>query len=436
MDFNDEYTVREQLAEAKKIVFDDDATDAEKRKAQKILDRLEQFVRTKRASNSVLSMDGGFPMKASSSYRREEKGDSHFANFGEFIQSAVRSSRPGYGADERLQKQQRELRAEYRAPTGMSEQDPAHGGFLIGKTFEEMILEKVYAQNEWLNLCDRREVGANSNGIQIPGLDETSRADGSRWGGVRGYWTNEAATITSSTPKYQQIEMDLEKLVVLVYLTSELLEDSKLVAAHVRRACVDELSFKLGNSILNGTGSGQPLGLLNANCLISVAKESNQEADSVVYENITNAWSRLWAPSKRNAVWLISSTVLPALYEMSLAVGTGGTSVFTPAGGASAQPFNTLFGRRIYETEFNPPVGDAGDVILADMSQYLLLDKGGVQSAMSMEVAFLADEVVLKFRLRTNGQPIWSSALTPFTPTGATNNTTTLSPFVAIAART
>ena len=73
-------------------------------------------------------------------------------------------------------------------------------------------------------------------------------------------------------------------------------------------------------------------------------------------------------------------------------------------------------------------LGTLGDIILADMSQVVRIQKD-MQSAASMHVKFLTDEMTYRFIWRADAQPIWHTALTPF------NGTNTLSPFVALAAR-
>ncbi len=65
-------------------------------------------------------------------------------------------------------------------------------------------------------------------------------------------------------------------------------------------------------------------------------------------------------------------------------------------------------------------VGTTGDIILADMSQYALADKSGVQQDVSIHVRFV---------YRVDGQPMLSSAIIPF------KEANTLSPFVALASR-
>jgi HK97 family phage major capsid protein len=150
----------------------------------------------------------------------------------------------------------------------------------------------------------------------------------------------------------------------------------------------------------------------------------------VVYENVLNMWSRMWARSRANAVWLVNQDVEPQLYTMALNVGTGGAPVYLPAAGASAAPYATLFGRPVIHVEYCATMGTTGDILLMDFSQYALADKGGIQSAMSMHVNFLYDETVFRFVYRVDGQPLWNAALTP-----ASGSANTLSPYVALATR-
>jgi hypothetical protein len=63
------------------------------------------------------------------------------------------------------------------------------------------------------------------------------------------------------------------------------------------------------------------------------------------------------------------------------------------------------------------------------LSQYLLIDKGGVRGDSSTSVRFLYDERAFRWQMRVDGQPTWNSALTPL------NGSNTLSPFVNLATR-
>ena len=75
------------------------------------------------------------------------------------------------------------------------------------------------------------------------------------------------------------------------------------------------------------------MGILNSNAYVSIAKEANQLADTVVFENVLKMWSRLWARSRGNSVWYIHQDVLPQLAQMAMVVGVGGVPVYMPASG-------------------------------------------------------------------------------------------------------
>jgi len=303
---------------------------------------------------------------------------------------------------------------------------------MVQTDFSSEILKQVFETSIIANRVRRIPISGNANSIKINGLDETSRATGSRYGGIRGYWADEAEEKTASKPKFRKIELSLKKLVGLCYATDELLEDASALEGVIRQGFVSEFGFLLDDAILNGTGAGQPLGVMNAGCLVSVAKEAGQDADTLVFENIVKMYSRLFAGSRQNAVWLINQNVEPQLFAMSMAVGTGGVPVYMPAGGISGQPYSTLFGRPVLPIEQCQTLGDKGDIILADFPQgYVLAEKGGMKSDMSIHVRFIYDESVFRFVMRVDGQPVRASALTPFKG-GAT---ATQSHFITLDAR-
>ena len=85
-----------------------------------------------------------------------------------------------------------------KAPAGSSEQVPSDGGFLLLPTLADGIVERMYSTGTVLSGISKDSVGDNSSGMLYNGIDETSRADGSRWGGIQGYWLAEAGSLTGS----------------------------------------------------------------------------------------------------------------------------------------------------------------------------------------------------------------------------------------------
>ncbi len=225
------------------------------------------------------------------------------------------------------------------------------------------------------------------------------------------------------------MELSLKKLIGLCYATDELLQDASALESVIMQGFSEEFGFLLDEALINGTGAGQPLGILTSPALVSVTRSVTLRVFS---EDVINMWARCWAKSRVNAVWFINQAVEPELHRMNLggvatALGTGMNLTYMPPGGLSVSPYGTLFGRPVIPIEQCSQLGTVGDIILADMGEYIMIEKGGVQSASSIHVRFVNDETTFRFVIRVDGQPAWNAPLTPYKGTAQT-----LSPFVAL----
>lgn len=304
--------------------------------------------------------------------------------------------------------------------SGLNEAIPSEGGFLVTPDIASGIFENMWGVGNVLSRFS--PINVQGNGLTINAVDETSRATGSRMGGVTGYWMAEAATKTASKPKFRQIDLKLKKVAALVYATDELLQDSGALNSWITRNVPNELRFLVEDSIIDGDGVGKPLGILRSGALVSATRA---DAGKVADEDISGMWSRRYI-GPQDYVWFANASVMPQLYAMTV----GDTPVYVPPGGFSDSPYGLLFGRPVIETEYNPYLGTVGDILLASPSQYALITKGGIQAASSIHVKFVEDETAFRFVYRVDGQPIWASAVTAF------DGTATISPFVALAATT
>lgn len=344
-----------------------------------------------------------------------------FATFGEQL-SAVKSfyTSGGVNLDRRL--------TDVKAVLGASDIAGSDGGFLLQPTFTSLFLTPMHQTGVFSSRIPTLPVGPNSNSGMIYGIDETSRATGSRWGGIRGYRVAQGETITASKPKFREINWRLHKYAVLVYATDELLADSTQLEGIVQKGAAEELDFMVNNDVLWGTGAGMLLGVMNSGALVSVAKEDGQDAATVWYRNLINMWARMDTRSKANAVWFINTDVNPELDTLAQPVGLSGIPAnFVTYGQDGVM---RIKGRPVVETEFNQTLGTVGDILLMDPTQFLMWEKGGVQAASSIHVQFLTDQSVFRFIYRVDGQPAVSQPLTPYMGSG-----NTVSPFVALATR-
>lgn len=343
--------------------------------------------------------------------------------FGSFAQALSRCHR-GHQMDNRL-------RAILAAPsTYGTEGVDADGGFAVPIQHRTEIHETLVGEETLLGRTDRLPI--SSSQITVP-MDENAPWDAST--GVIVANTGEGAQGTESKPDLNEVMIKANKITALVKVSEELLEDAPALGRYLTRKITQKLEFKISREIIAGTGGGQMLGVKDAPCTVSVAKEGGQAADTINVTNIQNMWRRMYAPSRLNAVWIANQNIESQLIGMVITGTNSDQFVYVPQsiGGNSGfanAPNDTLFGRPIIFHQAAETLGDKGDIILADLSQYLTVQRGGgVRFESSIHLHF--DYGVTAFRavMRVGGQPWWSTALSPRA------GTETLSPFVVLAER-
>ena len=341
-----------------------------------------------------------------------------FASLGDQLQ-AIAGHYSGRGTDPRL----------LAAATGGSATVGGDGGFLIQKEYSTDLMKDGFDEGILARQCSSQEVGANADSLEVAYVEETSRATGSRWGGVQVYRAAEADTVTASKPKLGKWELRLEDMMGLAYMTERLLQDAGAMQGVFQEAFTTEFGFKLDDEIFRGNGVGQCLGVLNAPATVSQAKESGQLADTVVAENIINMWSRVHPRSRARGSWYYNAELDPQLLTMQIGTGTSAQLVWMRPTGISEAPYGSIYGRPAIPLEYASAKGDVGDICFLDLTQYKLITKGGINQEESIHVRFVNNERAFRWVARVNGMPKLKSALTPY------KGAATLSSFVTLAAR-
>jgi HK97 family phage major capsid protein len=354
--------------------------------------------------------------------------DKPWESFGEQLLAVRQASLAGGYVDPRLR---------YEAQLGANVGVGSEGGFLLATQHTAGLWQRVYETGEIMGRTFKIDIGNDADSVVINGMAETSRATGSRWGGMQAYWVAEATNLTASQMAFRRLRFSPHKLAVLTYATGEMLRNPRTLESVINQVVPQEIAWMSENSFVRGVGGGQPLGILNADstttpasgAFIPVAAEAGQAAGTIVSENISNMWSRMWARSRANAVWLINQDCEPQLDALSVQVGVGGVPVYMPPGGLADAPYGRLKGRPVIPVEYCSTVGTVGDILLVDWSQYGTSDRGGIQAASSIHVQFISDQMAYRFIYEIDGQPMWHLPLTP------ANGTNTLSPYIGLATR-
>lgn len=315
------------------------------------------------------------------------------------------------------------------AATGMNQTVASDGGFLVPPSFANEIKDLMGTSDSLLDKTDNYTVEGES--LTFPVVDDKNRTNGQIAGGVRAYFKSEAAQMTASKPQFRDHKLEPQELFCYVPVTDKMLRNSPIALEQwLTGKSADAINFKIGDTIINGTGIGQPKGILSSAGRVTVAKEGGQGAATIVKENIDKMWARCPAKHRANAIWIINQEVETQLESLSAVVGTGGVPVYLPAGGITETPNARLKGRPVLPLEYCAALGTEGDIMLVDFKQYSVGLKGGIEAAMSIHLRFDYAESVFRFRFEVDGQPWWQTPFTPYKGTGST-----LSPFVTLAAR-
>lgn len=269
-----------------------------------------------------------------------------------------------------------------------------------------------------------------TNALTVPRPDIANRSV--NVAGLEGRWIAEGGTFSVDTAQITQTTFRLLKLGTLIKINAEWIEDVPTVNASLFDELVAAtIVYDLDSSFFVGTGAGMPCGIINADSAVTVAKQSGQAADTILFSNVAEMVARLHPACMQNAVWYASPSVLPQLLTMSFDPGaTEKTPVYLPANGAAGLPWPTLMGKPLIVTEFQPACGDKGDLILCDPSKYGVAMKPGIVLDRSDHRYFETDQVALRGKLRCDARPLWSEAHTP-----RNDQSMTLSWCVMLAAR-
>lgn len=313
------------------------------------------------------------------------------------------------------------LRDQYITQT-LTEDSGSAGGYLVPAEFRRELL----SANEKMAIVRSRAFvqPMASRTLSIPALDVTTAlAAGNNpfFGGVIANWIETDTTKPATEPKFRQLELVAHELAGYTPVGKALLEDSAIaLETLLPRLFAQAIAWHEDYAFLRGDGVGKPLGIMNATALKSVTRSG---AGAFVLADAAKMYAN-WMPISDNPaghVWIMNRTVVEKLVVML----DSSNVVFIP--NARETVPMTLFGIPIVLTHITPTVGTVGDVLLCDLSAYVVGDRNVTDIDSSKDFLFTSNQVTWRFSQRVDGKPWLNNVIT------LSDATTTVSPFVALA---
>lgn len=295
-----------------------------------------------------------------------------------------------------------------------------------------------------------------SKEFQVPTTGESSRAAGSRFGGAVVKWLNTAegadlSTATANQPTASIIRFLTHDVVCFGPKVSEnLVADSPWLGDYVTHVQTSETAFELVNYLMGGAAYPNT-GIPGWSATVQVSRAGG---GAIALADVDKMWQRMYAPCRRNAVWLCTDDSLYNLDTMAVTENWN-SAIYMPQG-TYQNPWPLLKGRPVLACEQSPALGQVGDLCLIDPSQIGIAvhspasptksDPGlsiavmeGAQAIRIMESVMErrmtrdrywdSDQICYMSKLRADIQPLWVSSVTPLNSSSAGN---TLSPFVCL----
>ena len=386
---------KRDLNEAEEKEFNE--LEAAKPKIQADIDRREKL----EADNAILSQTRrSIPIPAATHKAEDPK---EFKSIGEFIHSVRYAPH-----DPRL-----EYLAEQRAQSmGVG----SEGGFAVPTQFRETLLAVTPQQAIFRPRATVIPAGSPPDSeISMPALNQGAAEN--MYGGIAVQWIGEGDTKPETDLALKEIKLKPHEVAAHVVITDKLLRNwgaaSALISAQLRLAIIaaEETAF------YNGNGVARPLGVLQSPARINYARAV---ANQIAYADIVGMYARL--RMNMSPVWITSQTTIPQLATIADAAGN---NLWMPSAVAGLPP--TLMGIPVLFHERSVALGTAGDLILADLSYYLIKEGSGPFVMASEHVYFTSNRTVIKVFWNVDGAP-WLSEPIPLEGSAAN----TVSPFVVL----
>ena len=291
----------------------------------------------------------------------------------------------------------------------MTEGTDAQGGYLVRPQVERQLVEARESDNILRALCSKLNVTTNAIQLDQLGLSTTAG------------WVAELATKPESTAMtLASVTASVFTAAGLATISNQLLADSNpevdgLVTSDLakRLVALEETAF------LSGTGTNQPLGILNTsgigatsltatdipsllNAILDAiaAVESNHGSPSAILMH-PRTWTRILKAQASSGVYLLG--------DPGVTNGTNYTAARTVANG----PSKVLWGYPVLTTNRMPTNLGAGTnesrVIVGDFKEALILDRQGITVDESPHVYFTTNQTVFRAECRVG----FTAARTP-----------------------
>ena len=140
-----------------------------------------------------------------------------------------------------------------------------------------------------------------------------------RLGLTNATWEGEVQPASESNPVFGEIEIPVFGMKTAVPVSVQTLEDSvQDIAAVINQALAEDFGKKEGTAFINGTGIGQPRGVMVHPDVASIA---NGHATALQVNGLIDLFHSVPAAYRSNGTWLLNSSSISAVRKLATSTG-------------------------------------------------------------------------------------------------------------------
>lgn len=279
----------------------------------------------------------------------------------------------------------------------MTEDSGTTGGYLVPPELQLELMADVAEVALFRPRAFVQPMGAATLMLPLPNAEAASGTAGVSpfFGGAQMAWIGNDANFPETELSYRQLELRANLLAGYATVSNTMLADGGLgLEVYLRRLFAASIAWFEDYAFLQGTGVGQPLGVMNGPAAIQVTRNTGGAIKEV---DMASMFGALLPISARRSVWLASPTAIAQIVQMT---------------GFRVNGRLELIGLPVWPTEKLPALGTTGDLILTDPGLYVIGDRQQVEIAASAQVGFLNNQQTWRVVERVDGQPWFGKPIT------------------------